>query len=573
MVSVSRRDETIAREVATLEAYGVKPTEAKSKVAGRYGISPRRVYDICRMADADVQQYAAGENGTGRGGVFGEVGTTGLNYTSGYINEEFLSELRTPSKRYRAFNEMRQNSPVVAAALWAIELAIRSVEWRVDGDEDDPRVQFIEECRADMSHSWEDHLSEALTMLPFGWSWFETVYKRRRGPEADPASDYNDGRIGWRKFAFRSQDSLHEWQIDDSGNIRAMVQSTWPDWQQRTVPIQKSVLYRTTREKNNPEGRSILRPAYVPYYYVKNLQAIEAIGAERDLAGLPMLKAVEGAMPDLSEDSEDFTRATNLLRRVRQDESAGVLVPPGFEFALIASPGGKSFNLDAIIARYERRISLAMLAQFLMLGMDQVGAMSLSMDLSDFFEMAISTFADIIAETFSQFAVKRLLKLNGMDLTNAPKLAHGPVGTPALEQISQFFSQLGAAQFIKPDDDLEQYLRAIVHAPAITEEQLAEREEDRADMKELRQQLPAVPAAQPGEPAQQQEQMSIMARYAQDGGRLRWRDDTGLYIPLPSSVITPEDIVQTARDIKRSGAKVDVKALLLAEMGEMEEVA
>lgn len=575
MADISRRDETIAREVATLEAYGIAPTEAKAKVAGQYGLSPRRVYDICRMADADVQQYAT--NGNGRTGMFGEAGLTGLSYSGGYVNEEFLSDLKTPSKRYKAFNEMRQNSPVVASILWAVELAIRSVEWRVDGD--DERAEFIEECRQDTSHSWEDHLSEALTMLPFGWSWFEIVYKRRNGPNAAVSSNYSDGRIGWRKFAFRSQDSLHEWQFDDSGNVQAMQQSTWPNWDTRIVPLQKSILYRTTREKNNPEGRSILRPAYVPYYYVKNLQAIEAIGAERDLAGLPMLVAPEGT--DLSESSPAYVRATALLRRIRMDEAAGALVPPGWEFSLVSSAGGKNYNVGEIIARHERRMAMVILAQFLMLGMDSVGSFSLSSDHSDFFEMAISAFADIIAETFSRFAIQRLLKLNGMDLTNAPKLAHGPVGTPALEQISQFFSQLGVAGFIKPDDELEQYLRTMVHAPELTEEQLAEREEERGEMRELRRQIPQQPAQQTGEDdgaAQTSRPVAnqrIFSRYQQleEPPRLKWRETAGVFVNAPTHIITEDDVQEAVEQWKRSGATVDLTQWLEAELGLDERAA
>jgi hypothetical protein len=40
--------------------------------------------------------------------------------------------------------------------------------------------------------------------------------------------------------------------------------------------------------KNNPEGRSLLRNAYRPWYYKHRIEEIEAVGVERDLAGLPI---------------------------------------------------------------------------------------------------------------------------------------------------------------------------------------------------------------------------------------------------------------------------------------------
>ncbi|WP_155274431.1 hypothetical protein [Piscirickettsia salmonis] len=52
-------------------------------------------------------------------------------------------------------------------------------------------------------------------------------------------------------------------------------------------------MFRTTSRKGNPEGRSILRNAYQPWYYKKNLESIESIGIERNLVGLLTLRAME----------------------------------------------------------------------------------------------------------------------------------------------------------------------------------------------------------------------------------------------------------------------------------------
>src|SRR6478752_4150232 len=123
-------------------------------------------------------------NGQMRGGVsgpFSEVGLTGLKHGKGKssVDEELLREL-TGEKGIRTIKEMRDNDPVVGAILFAIDKLIRQVKWRVDGEEvPDEDKEFLDECMNDMSHTWVDFISEVLSMLPFGWSYFEQVYKKR----------------------------------------------------------------------------------------------------------------------------------------------------------------------------------------------------------------------------------------------------------------------------------------------------------------------------------------------------------------------------------------------------------
>ena len=174
------------------------------------------------MPDIQKQQSA----------VFDELGSSGLLRSGqrGLVYEEFLPQLRDERAR-KVYREMRDNDPTVGAMLYAIEMLIRQAEWRMEGEDQD-LVEFVESCLGDMSTSWEDFLAEVLSMLVYGWSWHEVVYKRRLGPDQkDPSkrSQYADGKIGWRKMPIRSQDSLSEWVFDEEGGIQDMVQMAPPD--------------------------------------------------------------------------------------------------------------------------------------------------------------------------------------------------------------------------------------------------------------------------------------------------------------------------------------------------------
>jgi len=172
--------------------------------------------------------------------TFTELGVTGLKRHNGFIDEEFLRELQG-TKGIEAFKEMRDNEPVIGSMLFAIEMLIRQVPWSVreasDSNADMEAADFMQSNLDDMSMTWADTISEILSMLPFGWSFHEIVYKRRLGEKTN--SRFNDGRVGWRKLPIRSQETLFEWKFDQEGGIAGMVQQAPPDFKIREIPIEK----------------------------------------------------------------------------------------------------------------------------------------------------------------------------------------------------------------------------------------------------------------------------------------------------------------------------------------------
>ena len=227
-----------------------------------------------------------------------EIGRIGQRRYGGTLYEEFLHVL-IGKKGIEVYCEMSENDDVVGAILFAIEMLVRQCDWNVEpgGDtaKDKEAAEFVDSCMNDMQDTWIDTISEILSFLTYGWSYHEIVYKRRMGNTKDSRtkSKYNDGLIGWRKLPIRSQESLYQWEYDNEDNLLGMTQMPPPDFGLFTIPIEKALLFRTKIRKNNPEGRSILRNAYRPWYFKRRIQEIEGIGIERDLAGLPVLYAPE----------------------------------------------------------------------------------------------------------------------------------------------------------------------------------------------------------------------------------------------------------------------------------------
>jgi hypothetical protein len=394
-----------------------------------------------------------------------EIGYTGLSVWGGQVYDDFLQEMRG-LQGIKRYNEMRYNSPIVAALLSAIEQSVRTCSWTVESDdgEDDERIGFIQENMDKMSVSWNDHISEALSMLPFGWSYFEVIYERR------------GGQVYWNKFSIRGQDTLTKWKFNEAGSIEGMYQFNAIKGQEVFIPIEKSILYRTRVERNNPEGRSILRSCWIPYYYLKNIMTIEGIGIERDLAGMPVIKLPDGASTDTASTS-DASVAQKMVRNVRNDEQAGIVLPFGWDFALVSTGGSRQFDTSAIVSRYENRILTSALAQFLLLGQNGVGSLALSKDQSDFFSMSVNTTADIIAETLTRHVIPKLLALNGMD-TEGINLSHSPAGDADITKLADFLQKTSSLFTWTAQD--ETWLRSLAKMPKVDVEEIeAQKEEKR----------------------------------------------------------------------------------------------
>lgn len=413
-----------------------------------------------------------------------ELGAVGLERYAGTIYEEFLPELRGIRGR-KIIRQMQDNDATIGSLLFAIEMLVRQVTWDVqpatDSPDDEAIAEFVEGALfEDMSHSWTDTLCEILSFLPWGWAYFEIVYKVRDGQTSmsQRKSKFTDGRIGWRKWALRSQESLDQWQFDESGGIAGMTQRPAPLFQEATIPIEKALLFRTTSRKGNPEGLSILRRAYASWYYKSNIQRIEGIGIERDLAGLPVAYVPPELLSSAAttEEQDILQSVKELITNIRRDEQEGVVFPLSYDesgkerykLELLNTGGARQFDTDKIITRYDQRMLMAVLADFLLLGHEKVGSFALSNNKTSLFSVALGAWLDSICDTINRFAIPRLLKLNAMPLESAPKLVHGDVEEWSLTELADYVQKLSSAgvPFNNPEVVTHFYEKAKLPVPA-----------------------------------------------------------------------------------------------------------
>lgn len=426
-----------------------------------------------------------------RGNPFTTHGHSGLSQYGGVLWSDDPDRAWRGTDRDRTIRAMI-NSPEIGAVLHGIEMLIRRVGWSIEPVDETPAATevatFIDECLQDMDGYWPgDTLSAILSYIPWGWYAGELIYKRRNGPEQrDPTqrSRYDDGRIGWRRWATRPQATRDGWAFDEAGDVRALIQQDPVTFQKYEIPIDRLLHIVYSGKTNSPEGWTPLRPAYDAWYYKRAVQKIEGIGIERDLAGIPVIR-----MPASQMESGNALYAAyqTMVTQLRNGDQAGIILPSDsdsdggkqYDFELIKSGGGKAFDTDPVVRRYANEIVTVFLANVMRTGQDGIGALALSETQSGLFQAAIGAHLDIVADAINTQAIPRLLRLNGMDTELAPQLRPGDIESADLERLGVYLTRLHQTGVLEITPQLTHFLHDVAGLPVPSVDELeAEAEPD-----------------------------------------------------------------------------------------------
>jgi hypothetical protein len=332
----------------------------------------------------------------------------------------------------------------------------------------------------DMEHSWGDFISEVLSMLVFGWSAHEIVYKIRSGTDTTNKSyhsEYDDNKIGWRKLPIRSQESLFQWEFDESGDVSALQQQP-PVGGVVTIPVDKLLMFRTQSFKNNPMGRSILRNAYRPWFFKKRIEEIEGVGIERDLAGLPVASVpaellAANATPD---QKASLNAIKKLVTSIRRDAQEGVVFPLVYDdlgnvlykLELLSTGGTRQFDTNSIVTRYGKAIAMTVLADFIFLGQSKVGSYALSSDKTDMFAAGLGAWLWAIADVINRTARPKLMKLNGYDRKLWGTFIPSDIEKEDVGKFCDNVYKLVGVGALIPDDELNTRIHELLNIPPTT---------------------------------------------------------------------------------------------------------
>lgn len=369
------------------------------------------------------------------------------------LYDDFLPQLRG-TRAAKTLREMADNDATISGILYAIDNLLGELTWTYippEAEAENPAAQeqadFANECLDDMTTAWGEHVTTALTMLPYGFSDFEIVYRPRT---EEAGSKFDDGLWGWRKFAYRPQDTIVEIPTDEHGGIQGIVQQTNQSGQV-FIPIEKLVHYRTTAARG-PEGKSILRGTYVSWFYKKRAEGLLLVGIERGTMGFPIAWI---PADDILSASSTYEFWKQFVTRFKVDEQMGGVLPleydeqnnPLYKFEVVGEGAGrdKLGSVQSAVRMWAADMAGSMLAAWSGLGRDAVGSRALADPLLNVWLKSLETTADMVADTNTRHAVPRLMLLNGVPRELNPVLTHSPVEDIDLEALGQFMMRTAQA--------------------------------------------------------------------------------------------------------------------------------
>lgn len=417
------------------------------------------------------------------------VGVSGVVSQGGVLYNEDYDRSWRGHERDKTIISML-NDPLIGSVLGGIEMLVRRVDWRVDPADDTPAAeeaaQYIQECLDDMEEYWPgDTLARALTFLGWGWSCLEIVYKTRSGPGGKPSSRFTDGKIGWHRWALRPQSTRYGWRFDGDDPV-VLIQQDPTSFTRLDIPLEKCILFRYASRDNSPEGSTPLRICYDAWYNKRKLQRIEAIGIERDLAGMPIYYLPGKHFANGGDES--YTAAQNIATNIRLDAQMGAVVPGDrddnghryHELVLLSTGGAKSIATDGIIKRYANEIVTVFLANIMRAGQDGVGTLALGQEQNGLFQQAIGAHLDTIAQTINEQAIGPLCRLNGIPPEMTPTLDHGNIESADLDVMGRWLTVLSSTGAIVMTPELQYFLGEIAGLPVPSVEDIAAQKEAEA---------------------------------------------------------------------------------------------
>ena len=193
---------------------------------------------------------------------------------------------------------------------------------------------------------------------------------------------------------------------------------------------------------------------------MNNLQAIEAIAVERELAGIPVAR-IPSEYLSTSASTEQAGFVNNLqtiLRDVKFNEQGYIILPSDtypdkdgaptnirlVDVELMSSNGSRNIDINPIISRYQHDIARSVLSEFLLLGTSG-GSYALSKSKTDLFLRALESYIQAVVDVLNKQLVESLWQLNGLDYALMPTIVAGDVAPHDLREISSFLRNLNGA--------------------------------------------------------------------------------------------------------------------------------
>ncbi len=359
------------------------------------------------------------------------------------------------------FGQMRKD-PQISAVLAGYALQIRRARWAVDGagcnpevtkrvaddvglpvaGEDSPRGARVRGV------SWSQHLRSALLSLPYGHMGAEMLAELR------------DGKARLIGLAERMPHTISEIHVDEkSGDFLGVTQNAISSRSAPQIKADRMVWYAHEREGASWQGQSLIRPAYGPWLFKRELQIVLATSSRRFGMGVPHIQW------DIDPEPAQFAEGQRAVMAIRAGNESGLSLPRGARLELAGMTGSVPDTLG-FIKWLDLQIAKSALMQHLDLGSTESGSRALGEAFIDVLMMAVQAVAEEIAEAFTRQVCARLVEWNeGLD-EPVPQVVVSGIGERH-EVTAEALATLLGSGALDADPGIKAYIRQKFQLPEV----------------------------------------------------------------------------------------------------------
>lgn len=393
----------------------------------------------------------------------GRVGGARANlFVPSIPGEQFRID-NIPISTYRKMRDDYQ----ISACLNVLAFTLQKIDWYFEGGDERTR----EAAEATMSRIWTQLVK---TLAKGFWAGYSAAEKRWN----------RDAKTGWiiidkiRDFAPESARVL----VDEKGNFTGFKQKAGGN--EITFDPLYAFWYAHQMEDGNQYGRSVLRPAYKPYYFSELIHLFanryyERFGEPIVLGTAPTGKTVKDkhgnaveaidAMQALVEGLKSHSSVT--IPSDFYEDADMRKIAPMFGIKYLES-GMRGFDFTNYLNRLDMEKARAIFIPDLMLGTGRVGSYELGREHKRTFLTGLMGVFDDITGYIQRYIVDPVIRINFGEKTEAPKFTYMPLTD--LEQ-DNLLSIIQAAVRADPTVVDIAELASKLGVPIKTAEELAEK--------------------------------------------------------------------------------------------------
>lgn len=399
-----------------------------------------------------------------------EVGAAGVRFMSGLIVTDEFNDSLTGQDAVLQYDKMRRTDAQVESLIKNCQLPLMSAAHDVDRPDNEEQADKITDEHLAFARDnlfrridFSEFLAHALSCLWAGFSICEIVWK------------VEDGRIVLAKLAPRLASTVDEWNTDENGALKEIVQYVYKGDKYEHIPLprNKIALFTFGREANNYQGISLLRAVYKHWFIKDALYRLDAIRCERYAVGIPAITLPE------EYDDDTFDMAINIGRNWKGGAQSHVVLTPGMDFKIVSVSSGEALDLMGTINHHNEEIAKVGLVQFINLGQTETGSRALGEVTTAFFYDAEQGLAEQICGVINADILWPLMDANFPGEIR-PVMKFSDIGAVGLGELTSTLSTVGP-QYLPPNLDLENALRDRLKLPRRTPEEVEEQKEEEAE--------------------------------------------------------------------------------------------